>query len=203
MPESALFTSPRDGARVIAERAADDLRFIRGAMGRGAAFTCVPGVGGILMGLVALGAAVAAPHAGSPRAWLSVWVGAALLAFAIGVSGLVRKARLEAHRPAPSAARRFAFAVLPPLVAGAALTAALAASSSSALLPAVWLLLYGCAVVAAGVLSVPVVPIFGATLVALGLLAVAIPSAGNLLLGVGFGVGHVVCGAVVARRHGG
>lgn len=185
------------------DRAEEDLRFIRGAMERGAAFTCVPGVGGILMGVVGLSAAAVAPRAGSPRAWLAVWVAAALLAFATGVFALLRKSRVETHRPARSTAKRFALALLPPLVAGAALTAALAAADSYALLPGLWLLLYGCAVVGAGVHSVPVVPLFGGALVLLGLAALALPGQGNVLLGLGFGAGHVVSGSMIARRHGG
>ena len=187
----------------LAERAGEDLRFIRDAMARGSAFTCVPGLGGILMGAVGVAAAVLAPRAGTGRAWLAVWVGAAFLAFAVGVVALLRKARREAHRPAGSAARRFTLALLPPLVAGAALTAALASRETYAVLPAIWLMLYGCAVVGAGVHSVPVVPLFGGALVALGLVALALPAQGNLLLGVGFGAGHLVSGAIVARRYGG
>jgi hypothetical protein len=172
-------------------------------MGRGAAFTCVPGLGGVLMGIVGVAAAFAAPQAGSPRGWLAVWAGAGLLGFATGVVALLRKARLEAHRPAGSAARRFALALMPPLVAGAALTVALASRGAYTLLPGIWLLLYGCAVVGAGLQSVTVVPVFGGFLLLLGLFALVIPAQGNLLLGAGFGAGHVVCGAVVARRHGG
>jgi hypothetical protein len=187
----------------LKDRAEDDLRFIRDAMGRGAAFTCVPGRGGVAMGAVGAFAAVLASRAGSPRAWLAIWVAAGAVAFGIGVATLLRKARRFDHRPASSAARRFALALLPPLVAGAALTAALARAGSYTLLPAVWLLLYGCAVVGAGVSSVPVVPLFGGALVALGLAALLLPGAGDALLGLGFGAGHVATGLVVARRHGG
>lgn len=187
----------------LGDRAEGELRFIRDAMGRGAAFTCVPGIGGVLMGVVGLAAALAASRTRSPQGWLAVWAAAGLLGFATGVVALLRKARQESHRPAGSAARRFALALLPPLVAGAALTAALARVGAYALLPAVWLLLYGCAVVGAGVLSVPVVPLFGGSLVSLGLVALAFPSQGDLLLGAGFGAGHLVSGAIVAWRHGG
>lgn len=187
----------------LKDRAEDDLRFIRDAMGRAAAFTCVPGKGGVAMGAVGLAAAVFAAGASSAREWLAIWAGAGVAGFGIGVFALLLKARTARHRPAGSAARRFALALMPPLVAGAALTAALASSDAFTLLPGVWLLLYGCAVVSAGVLSVPVVPLFGGSLLALGLLALAFPSLGNLFLGAGFGLGHVVCGAIVARRFGG
>jgi hypothetical protein len=187
----------------LKERAEDDLRFIRDAMGRASAFTCVPGRGGVAMGAVGLAAAAAGARASSAREWLAVWTGAGVLAFGIGVFAILRKAARSDHRPAGSAARRFALGLLPPLVAGAALTAALSLAGSFAFLPAVWLLLYGCAVVGAGVPSVPVVPAFGLGLVALGLLALVLPERGDVLLGLGFGAGHVLTGVVVARRHGG
>lgn len=172
-------------------------------MGRGAAFTCVPGKGGVAMGAVGLAASVLAARAESVNAWLAVWTAAAVLAFGVGGAAMAAKARHDDHRPAASAARRFALALVPPLLAGAALTVALVLSGNSAILPAVWLLLYGCAVAGAGASSVPVVPVFGLALVALGLVALVLPAAGDALLGVGFGAGHVATGIVVARRHGG
>lgn len=187
----------------LKDRAEDDLRFIRDAMGRAVAFTCVPGKGGIAMGAVGLAAAAFAGRASSTREWLAIWTGAGIVAFGIGVFTLLDKAARADHRPAGSSARRFALALLPPLVAGAALTAALSTAGSYAILPAVWLLLYGCAVVGAGVHSVPVVPAFGLALVAVGLLALVLPERGDVLLGLGFGAGHVLAGLVVARRFGG
>ncbi|MEO8055964.1 MAG: hypothetical protein ABI768_12475 [Acidobacteriota bacterium] len=187
----------------LKDRAGEDLRFIRDAMGRGAAFTCVPGKGGVAMGAVGLAAAALAAGTSSTREWLAVWTGAGVLAFGIGVFAILRKAARADHRPAGSAARRFALGLLPPLVAGAALTAALSSAGAYAVLPAVWLLLYGCAVVGAGVHSVPVVPAFGLALLGLGLLALVLPERGDVLLGLGFGAGHVLTGLVVARRHGG
>lgn len=192
-----------DAPAGLKERAEDDLRFIRDAMGRASVFTCVPGKGGVAMGVVGLAAAVAGARASSARAWLGVWTGAGVLAFGIGVFAILRKASRSDHQPVGSAARRFALGLLPPLVAGAALTAALSLAGSFAFLPAVWLLLYGCAVVGAGASSVPAVPAFGLGLVALGLLALLLPERGDVLLGLGFGAGHVLTGLVVARRHGG
>jgi len=184
----------------LAERAGEDLRFIRDAMARGSAFTCVPGLGGILMGAVGVAAAVLAPRAGTGHAWLAVWVGAAFLAFAVGVVALLRKARREAHRPAGSAARRFTLALLPPLVAGAALTAALASRETYAVLPAIWLMLYGCGVVAAGTMTIRPVGVMGALFVALGVLTLQLPLAfANLALGAGFGALHIVFGIVIGR----
>ena len=61
----------------------EDLRFIRKTMERGAAFTAVPGWGGVGMGLTALAAAVLASGQSTTEGWLLVWTLEALLAVAI------------------------------------------------------------------------------------------------------------------------
>jgi len=72
------------------------------------------------------------------------------------------------------------------------------------LLPAVWMLLYGTAVVAAGAFSVRIVPVMGAAFIVMGAVALYAPAAWNTALMIlGFGVLHIVFGLVIARRHGG
>ncbi|HEX7527991.1 MAG TPA: hypothetical protein VF425_02705, partial [Thermoanaerobaculia bacterium] len=164
----------------------------------------VPGVGGMAMGVLGLAAAFLAARETSSSGWLLVWLAIAPLAAGIGVFFLMRKARATDTALGHGAGRRFALALLPPLLAGAALTAALVNANAFGVLPGVWLLLYGIAVLAAGAHSVPAVRLFGAVLLVFGLAALAAPfPAANALLGAGFGFGHVVTGAVVARHHGG
>jgi hypothetical protein len=186
------------------ERAEANLRFIRETMTRGVSFTAVPGLGGVAMGIVGLGAAVLASRQGSPREWLGVWLAAALLAFAVGVAAILQKARAAGVPMTRGAGRRFALALVPPLLAGGALTLALARIGTFGVLPGLWLLLYGSAVLAAGAHSVPPVPVLGAFLLGLGLLALLLPPAfSDPLLATGFGLGHVLAGALIAKRHGG
>ncbi len=91
-----------------------------------------------------------------------------------------------------------------PLVAGAALTWGVWLHDGWALIPGVWLLLYGTGVLAGGVFSVAAVRLLGVAFMALGIVALATPPAwGNVWLGVGFGGLQLVFGLYIARRHGG
>jgi hypothetical protein len=173
-------------------------------MARSAAFTAVPGRGGVAMGIVGLGAAWLAPQQPTARGWLAVWVVAATVAASIGLASMWHKAR-AARMPLWSAAgRRFAQAFVPTLAAGAALTAAAVVEAREAHLPGTWLLLYGAAVIAAASASVRVLTAFGAALMTLGVAALALPTEwGTVCLGIGFGALHIVFGVIVARNHGG
>jgi hypothetical protein len=188
----------------LRDRAEENLRFIRETMDRSATFSAVPGAGGVAMGALGLAAAFLSARETTQSGWLIVWLAVAPAAAAAGVFFLMQKARAKGAPLAHGAGRRFALALVPPLLAGAALTAGLVSARAYDVLPGLWLLLYGIAVLAAGAHAVPVVRLFGALLLALGFAALAVPfPAANLLLGAGFGLGHLVTGAVVARRHGG
>ncbi|WP_458866173.1 hypothetical protein, partial [Enterococcus faecium] len=67
------------------EHAISNLRYIRETMERAASFTAVPGWGGVLMGLTAMGAAAIASRQHSARAWLAVWLLEGILAITIGL----------------------------------------------------------------------------------------------------------------------
>ena len=187
----------------LGDHAVDDLKFIRRAMERAGAFTAVPGWGGVGMGVTALAAAFLAAFQPTLGRWLAVWFAAALLATAIGLWAMVRKARRLDVPLATGAGRKFALGLLPPILVGALLTMALLRAGVPTLVPAVWLLLYGTGIVAAGAFSVPVVPLQGLAFLILGTAALLVPEAGDLLLGLGFGVVNVVFGVVIAVRHGG
>lgn len=203
-PLRRLPREPGRAAPSLGERAEADLRFIRGAMERSSSFTSLPGRGTMAMGAVALGASAAAQRAATQTAWLGVWVAAAVVALAVGVVTLRRKAAEDGVALLSGPGRRFLLCLCPSLVAGAVLTAALARAGQFGLLPGVWLVCYGAGVVAAGALSPAIVPVTGAAFLVLGGASFALPPGwADLVMAAGFGGVHLVSGFVVARRHGG
>jgi hypothetical protein len=188
----------------LGDRAKEDLRFIRQTMEHGAAFTAVPGWGGVGMGLTALAAAVLASGQPTTERWLLVWILEALLAVAIGAVAIHRKARRADLPILSGAGRKFVLSFLPPALAGVVLTVALWQAGADALLPGAWLLLYGAAVVTGGTFSVKIVPIMGICFMVIGVFALlVVPAAGDLSMAVGFGGLQILFGAIIARRHGG
>lgn len=186
------------------ERAMDNLRFIRQTMERAGSFTAVPGWGGVAIGSTALAAAVLASRQPTADRWLVVWLATAAVAATIAAGTLALKARRARVPLSRGPGRTFLLSFLPPVGAAVALTAALYAHGAVGLLPGLWLLSYGAAVVAAGTFSVRVVPLMGIGFLVLGALALATPSAwADAWMAAGFGGLHIGAGLLIARRHGG
>lgn len=192
----------------IHDHAIDNLRYIRETMERAGSFTAVPGWGGVAMGVTAVAASLVAAAQHSTGAWLVTWLLEGMLAVAIGILAMWRKAA-RAGLPMWSApARKFVFSFVPPMAVGAALTLVLWRAGAVAAIPGMWLMLYGTGVVTGGAFSVPVVPVMGACFLLEGAVAIFSPAAWSLLwndmwLGLGFGALHIVFGAIIARRYGG
>jgi hypothetical protein len=187
----------------LADRALDNLRYIRDTMERAGSFTAVPGWGMVAIGTSALLAAFIAARQASFLNWLVTWLVEAMLALAIGGWTMVRKSRAANDPILTGPGRRFGLSFLPPVAVGALLTVALYLGGDRRLIPAVWLLLYGTGVVTGGAFSVPVVPVMGVGFLALGTVALFAAGAANWLLAAGFGGLHVVFGLWIARRYGG
>lgn len=198
MPDETPFPTPAP------QRALDELRQIRKTMERAGSFTAVPGWGNVGIGLIGIAAAFLAHGQAQRDAWLGTWLGAAAIAFALGLGSIYRKARV-ARVPLPSGpARQFFLGLGPPLLAGALLTALFYTRQLTDLLPAMWLLLYGCGVVTGGAVSIRIVPLMGCCFMVLGAVACLAPPAwGDAFLGLGFGGLHLGFGLLIARRHGG
>jgi hypothetical protein len=187
----------------LSDHAFDNLRFIRSTLEHAGSFTAVPGIGGVIMGITALVAAAIAAGQATPTAWFAVWVVEAIVAFLIGGVAMLYKARGANNVLFSVPGRRFALALTPALLAGAMLTVALARDGRFDLMPPIWLLLYGAAVMAGGALSVRAIPFMGLTFLVLGSIALFLPGYGDLLMAAGFGGAQIVTGMVIARRYGG
>jgi hypothetical protein len=197
-------TRPDAPSPELHARAMDNLSFIRSTMERATAFTAVPGWGGVAMGLTALAATLVAARSRTPGEWLTVWLGASVLALTIGGGAMVLKARRAGTTVFSYSGRRFVLSYLPPLACGALLTLVLVRAGLYDALPGAWLLLYGTGVVTGGAFSVRVVPVMGLCFMGLGAIALLAPAHwGEWLLALGFGGLHILFGMIIARRYGG
>lgn len=188
----------------LTERAASDLRFIRDTMASSGRFTAVPGFGAIYMGFVALATAGVASRTADENTWLAIWLVGAVLAFSGGAWSLLMKARRQRLSLTSGVGRKFLLGLCPSLFAGMVMTAILWQVGAVAWLPVAWLVLYGSAILSAGSLSVPVVPVTGAAFMLLGLVAAACPLAwGPAFFAASFCGLHLVSGSFIAMRHGG
>ena len=186
------------------EHAADNLRFIRDTMARASDFTAVPGIGGVVMGLLACAAAIVAGPPRETGAWLGVWLATAVVAAAVGLFAILHKARRHQLPISGPVVRRFTLALVPSLVVGMVLTAVFVSQHLVARLPGCWLLCYGAAISSGGAFSVRPVPFMGAAFIALGTLAFVMPADwGNMFMAAGFGILQIGFGVVIARNYGG
>jgi len=193
-----------DPTPALGTRAADNIRFIRDTMERASSFTAVPGWGGVAMGATALAAAAISLSAPNAERWLGIWLAEAFVAIAIGLWAMARKARRSGTDLFSGPSRRFLFMLTPPLAAAALLTLALERAGLVAMLPGIWLLLYGTAVVTGGAMSVRTVLVMGALFMLLGAAALFSPASwGTAYLAAGFGALQMAFGIAIARRHGG
>lgn len=196
------------------ERAMENLSFIREAMERSTPFTGISGKGMIVMGLIALAGGHVARLNSSWRWWMYSWLAVALLGCVAGLAAMLWKMRALEQPSVERAARRFALNMAPSVLAGVFLTEMFFELALTAFMPGMWLLLYGAGVVAGGALSVRVLPMMGAAMMALGAVTLfwtlwgaenfARPDvAGEAALALGFGGMHIVAGIIVWRRYGG
>jgi len=184
--------------------ALEHLRIIRQTMDRSSAFTAVPGWGFCVTGATALIAGPFAFHQKTAEGWLAAWLIGALVAATIVLVAMHQKATRLGTEVLSISGRRLFIGLLPALAAGGLLTVALMWSGPVFLIPGVWLVLYGVAVMQAGAFSVKTVPAMGAAFVGFGALALALPWLwANVVLTAGFGLLHIIFGFVIARNHGG
>ena len=186
------------------DRAMDNLRYIRETMQRSASFTHVSGIGGVLMGLIAIAAALVASRASPPTVWVGTWLVSAAASLAVATLSMARKSGAAGEGLLSGPGRKFAWNLIPPLAVGAVLTVVFMRAELIDQLPGAWLLLYGTGVVTGGSYSVRPVPLMGAAFMALGTIAFFAPATwGNAFMAAGFGGLHILFGIVIWRKHGG
>jgi hypothetical protein len=185
-------------------RAMDNLAFIRDTMEAAGSFTAVSGWGMVAVGGIAVIASVLAIFEPDVTRSLIIWLIAAVLAPAVMIWAIVRKARAAKMPLITGPARKFFLSFSPPMIVGALVTVFLYNAGFTTAIPGMWLLLYGSAVVAGGAFSVRAIPIMGFCFMVIGTAALfSPPSWADALMGVGFGGLHIAFGIPIARRHGG
>lgn len=194
--------SRASGEARIEERAAENLAFIRETLERSGRFTAVPGRTGVLLGAIAGTGAWLAHGQPDAASWLRVWIGTGVAGFLVTVAAIVAKS-MRANMPVLAGpGRKFVFALAPSLVVACLLTIPLASNGQTELLPPLWLLLYGTAVVASGSFAIPEVGILGVGYLLLGTAALFLPGYGDQFMAAGFGGLQAGFGVWIWRRYG-
>jgi hypothetical protein len=186
----------------IDSHALGTLNYIRASIEAASAFA-VPGIAGIAMGSVGVVATVMASIPTFASHWLGIWLAAAMAASAVGVL-LVARQPARGFTLYRGPARKFVLSLCPALLAGAVLTAVLWQAGHTSLIPGMWLLLYGCAVLSASMMTTAaimgLIVTMGALFVVYGLIAFGLPHRWhNFTLGLGFGALHLIFGILLGR----
>jgi hypothetical protein len=187
----------------IESRALGTLAYIRTSIESSSSMD-VPGMAGIVMGIIGVLAAIVvslprlAPH------WLEIWLFAAPVALLFGGALMARQIARRGHTRYLGPARKFLLCLCPALLAGAVLTWVLWATRMTSVIPGMWLLLYGCAVLSASTVTIAgiarLICVMGALFVALGSMTFVLPTTMHtVMLGLGFGVLHIIFGILIGR----
>src|ERR1700692_314440 len=187
----------------IESRALGTLAYIRASI-ESSGSMAVPGMAGCVLGVIGIFASIVASFPRWAHLWLEIWLVAAAVALVVGGAMMAREAAQSGHARYLGPVRKFLMCLCHALLAGAVLTGVLWRAGLMSLLPGTWLLLYGCAVLSASTVTIAstmrLIGIMGALFVGLGCLAFVSPAKMHTaLLGVGFGVLHIVFGLLVGR----
>jgi hypothetical protein len=186
----------------IDSHALGTLNYIRASIEAAGAFA-VPGIAGIAMGVVGVIATLVASLPGLSGFWLEIWLLAAMAASGLGVV-LVARQPARGFMLYRGPARKFVLSLCPALLAGAVLTGVFWQEGLTSLVPGMWLLLYGCAVLSASMMTsariMRLIVLMGALFVVYGLFAFQLPPRWhNYTLGLGFGALHLLFGILIGR----
>ncbi len=192
--------SHRPNTVALDSHALGTLQYIRASIDA-AGLLAVPGSAGIAMGAVGVLAALLASLKPLAGAWLQIWLIAGLVAVAFGTALMVHQVIRRGTALYRGPLRKFLMCLCPPLLVGAVLTWQLWLRADFTMIPGMWLLMYGCAVLAASTLTRRALAAMGGLLAVLGVIALQVPVYyQNVVLGVGFGGLHLLFGILIGGR---
>jgi hypothetical protein len=203
--DSAVLTMQTNAPVPIESRALGTLSYIRASIDA-ASSLAVPGAAGIVMGTIGMIAAVFASLPALSARWLEIWIAAAVAASLLGGALVVRQAAQRGGTLLSTPIRKFTLCLSPALLGGAVLTFTLWRAGMERLIPGMWLLLYGCAVISASTvtsaMNLRLIGSMGGLFAILGVLAFVLPPATHtLILGTGFGALHLIFGVLIGRMN--
>ena len=134
---------------------------------------------------------------------VALWVAVAVLGIAIDVAMTAHAGRKRGRTPWPRLAQLAAYCMGPGIAAGVALTWALAAGGQWQLVAGVWIMLYGGAVWTVSVMSVRAPSVLGLAFFIVGVLTLVwVSSLSVVMVGLTFGVGHILFGIYLLAKFG-
>jgi hypothetical protein len=198
-----VFPIQSEAPVAIESRALGTLAYIRASIESSSSMD-VPGMAGIVMGVIGVLAAIVVSLPRWAAHWLGIWLAAAVIALVLGGALVARQIAQRGHSRYLGPVRKFLLCLCPALFAGAVLTLVFETAGMRNVIPGMWLLLYGCAVLSASTVTVAgiarLICMMGGLFVALGLMTFALPVAAHTaMLGLGFGILHIVFGFLIGR----
>jgi hypothetical protein len=200
---NAVLPLQSEAPAAIESRALGTLAYIRASIESSGSMD-VPGMAGIVMGIIGVLAAVVVAQPRFAPHWLGIWLSAAAVALLLGSALVARQITQRGRSRYFGPLRKFLLCLCPALLAGAVLTLALGIAGPTNIIPGMWLLLYGCAVLSASTVTVSsiarLICVMGALFVVLGSMTFALPATTHTaMLGLGFGVLHILFGILIGR----
>jgi hypothetical protein len=200
---TAVFPVQSEAPAAIESRALGTLAYIRASIESSSSMD-VPGMAGIVMGIIGVLAAIVVSLPRWAAHWLGIWLAAAVVALVLGGALVARQIAPRGHARYLGPVRKFLLCLCPALLAGAVLTLVLATAGETHVIPGMWLLLYGCAVLSASTVTTAgiarLICLMGGLFVALGLITFLLPATVHTaMLGLGFGILHIIFGFLIGR----
>lgn len=189
------------------DEARRDLETIRGLMERARHYRHLPPQAPLLAGLLALGGGYLTHRrftAGTVMESLGtlglVWGGILVLSLGVQLWLSYLAGRREGCSFWSPLAAEIVHVLWPPLLVGVALTVTLVRYQNLELVAPFWILLYGVGAVASGAYARPAVRVLGLGFLVVGLIDLVHPFPPGLVLGVTFGLFHLIYGTVLYLR---